>query len=617
VLDDQDVETGPERCLEEALDIVGYLVKLLPALRDPLEEDDQDSTTKNADGYSVDAYRHLATVIFPEAPKALVERLGESNWRRAQNMQCLRDRLKALGDQTDSGQPIENLSRPRERSRRRPWDPHRKQSRQHQSTRADSDAGASTAQSNVETILSRTLFLDQNSATSVTESHQNSILEHLVPPKPPVDLGKVEQFDCPYCHFELPLTVTAKGMDIDEWTAHVYLDLKPYMCTFDNCNRDNRPFGVKEEWFRHELDFHRSQMVWFCGVCRTDFETENDFRTHLQSSHGNLASDNQSPILDNCKRYSQKPLSTQNCALCGVVYSNIEELKNHLGKHLETFALAAALDNDPSDEEGSEGDEILDEYIAEQHELHRPSDDAPLANVETYPATLPKAPVDTDASRIVDTSDPLNLDEIDKEARRQKDDLWAERVQTFLDKQTAEDYTPPIRSNVPARYENFVGRGEDLLRIHEHLSTPGRICTVSGRGGVGKTATAVEYLYLYDAEYSYVFWVEAETPGACADKFSMIATFLLGEKPLPDENARIFFVRECLARAERRWLLIFDNVPARTDISRYIPRSLLRSKGSVLITTRSGPLSVPPWHHQHAVELEVFCLEHGRVFMLC
>ena len=45
VPDDPVAESNPELFLEEISDILGYLIQLLPALRDPLEEDSDMTTT--------------------------------------------------------------------------------------------------------------------------------------------------------------------------------------------------------------------------------------------------------------------------------------------------------------------------------------------------------------------------------------------------------------------------------------------------------------------------------------------------------------------------------------------------------------------------------------------
>src|SRR3984957_2761176 len=88
---------------------------------------------------------------------------------------------------------------------------------------------------------------------------------------------------------------------------------------------------------------------------------------------------------------------------------------------------------------------------------------------------------------------------------------------------------PVIWGDVPARNKNFTGRGDILDRLREGASSrrtvvlaqsgPGRSESdrgnavpqgVQGLGGVGKTAIAIEYAYLYRADYDLVWWIAAD-----------------------------------------------------------------------------------------------------------
>jgi hypothetical protein len=393
------------------------------------------------------------------------------------------------------------------------------------------------------------------------------------------------------------------------------------MCTFNNCLLEDYLFGGKKEWIEHELDYHRARSIWFCGMCRRSFESRGDFGLHLQSSQPELSSDQLLLLQENCKRYLQEPLSEQPCALCGELFDSIGELVSHIGNHLETYALASFLDDELDDSEGLAGDERVEEYIEGLDELQESDDGTLMAGPQTQAAAGSiSASLHLDVSPMPDTINAPDIGDLEDSFRRPDSNLWNEKVTNFLDKQPIQDST--VHSNKRSRDDNFVGRNIDLLSIREHLSSPGRICTVSGRGGIGKTALAIEYLHKFESDYSYVFWVEAESPGLCAEKYNMIASVLdLIAKPFADADSRTYLVRGRLTTSEKRWLLVFDNAASWKDIARYIPRSLPWTQGSVLITTRSGPLlQMPSWHpayfHQHAVSLDVWPLEHGRQFLL-
>ena len=634
ILYDLDAELTTTEWVNEALDIVKCLARLLPAIWDPLEEDDQVLATHAHDRHSTETYKSIASVMFPAASEALLNRLAECNWRRRQYLRRLQERP----GQSGLAKPITKGRHFRGRSHRANRATKRKHSNFRQSAVGESDDGSSTAtNSERDSIFSMVSYL-----TAMDEAPTELPNAATVERRPIVsELPGPEnaEFECPYCHFELPLKADpSKGMDIDEWQAHVFLDLQPYMCTYGGCNRDNRPFGEIKEWFQHELDFHRSKFVYFCGNdhCRRDFLTDKDFKAHLVRKHETIPSRNLAAVMENCKRHSRDLIAdATRCQLCGVVCGNLYQLQYHLAAHLETFALSAMLDLEPADEdEFTEGQKKVHDYIASLPPTRSvPSstagdagaddddddDDGRSQGTETTPAAGSRAPGTdvtdaSDASMVAVAAQSAGNDHL----KAQPDPRPTDKIKTwdFLAPVAAEAVKWTKWSNVPSRYENFVGRTQDLESIHKALSTPGTLCTISGPGGVGKTATAVQYPYTY--RFEHVFWVEAENPGTLADKFNAIATCLDPEgKKTPDDAARTWFVRDQLSALDKRWLLIFDNVHAFADIVQYIPRRFTRSKGSILITTRTLPgLEVPQWYPHIPVQLTVWPHDHACEFLL-
>ncbi|KAI8158984.1 hypothetical protein K4K49_004321 [Colletotrichum sp. SAR 10_70] len=286
---------------------------------------------------------------------------------------------------------------------------------------------------------------------------------------------------------------------------------------------------------------------------------------------------------------------------------------------MEAFAIETARRNEPRTGHDVEDKESLDmkvmEYLSEQpfdstaYEPERQSTAAPKAQNIVGPDDT------TDAERLADPGNSLNINGPSESEAKQARSNWTDKVNSFLAQQ---DNTEAAKYNLPTQYENFAGREQDLRRIHETLSSPARICVLTGVSGIGKTATAVEYAYRLDIDYSYVFWVEAETPGLLADKYAKIATALhLDRDGVQNDNSLVFRVREALLKLEKKWLLIFDNAVAWADINPYVTKALMLSKGSVLITTREHPLdSAPKWLNQRRVELGPLSTEHGQEFLL-
>lgn len=626
--DDEDTGDDSELYVEEAGDVIGFLARLLPALQDPPQEDYQILVIHDADKYTENMYRNTARTIFPDVTARLVERLGYSNWRRHRRIWGSPDGPRAPHGQVNTRRaPFRSSPMPLGRQLPQNENVQRRNSGQLWDT-AGSDHGTSTIVSHPETVLTQIRLPAEDSVTSVTgTSRTSSVLQHFdfVLPQPPVDLSTTKPFDCPYCRCELPLAFSSDDFGELEWKAHVYRDLKPYMCTFEDCSQEHQLYGNKDDWFQHELDCHRSQSVWSCGMCRTDFKTPYRLEAHLQSRHSDLASYQVDLIREHSKRYSLlRPLSEQPCAFCGSTCDNLYDLQSHLGNHLENFALATLRFEELQSKDGVENADLISDYLDGIDEVENDKDGMLLdAEDEEYASTLlDVAHSGADVSHETDASDPTGRDDFGNDTKRVPNgSSFRKTLDSFVNEQKR-PLQPPVRYNVRERYENFVGREVDLQAIHKHLSTPGQICTISGRGGIGKSATAIEYLHRHMSEYPNVFWIEAESPGPCAESYGMIATQLkLAEKPLADEDARIYLVRERLIKSDERWLLVFDNVPRWSAISEYIPRNMARTKGSILVTKREAPrLAIPPrhpnYHLQRAVELDVLTAEQGQEFLL-
>ncbi|KAF4828998.1 Transcription activator GutR [Colletotrichum tropicale] len=588
---DADVDFGPGPWVYEAFDIVDNLMQLLPTLRNPFEE----SVAPNAmlhsfECQSLESYQQVAQELLPYADPGLLTRMVNAQWLARRILPSANDTPLA---KTESGKTM-STSRPLTHRHIQPSD--RRLPAIRDSSEANSDRATSTARSQVETVLSRTAIAEGYSATSVEASSQSAPLRRPTVPRPPVDLDQLgtNSFDCPYCHCQLPLAV-GSNLNPGEWADHFYQDVKPYICTFENCHFSDISFASRQEWFRHELDFHRTALLWICGFCETEFQDEHRLQDHLQSTHDNLPHLLDSDMVKKgCSRLSQSVSTTLECSLCRKVCGDLESLENHLGNHMEAFAILLADEYEPSTANNSDDREdreirVMD-FISEAAEAQAPSNN----------------------SHSVDASDFLNDDETRRQDLRQTGSNW--KVTQFLE--SAKTKTVP--HNLPAQYENFAGREQDLRLIHESLSSRSRVCVLTGVSGIGKTATAVEYAYRLGAEYSYVFWVEAESPGLLADKYASIADALgLSHDNTHADNSLIFRVRESLSSLDKDWLLIFDNVVAWTDISPYVAKALTSIKGSVLITTREDPLqSAPTWLYQHRFELGPLSTEHGREFLL-
>jgi tetratricopeptide (TPR) repeat protein len=158
------------------------------------------------------------------------------------------------------------------------------------------------------------------------------------------------------------------------------------------------------------------------------------------------------------------------------------------------------------------------------------------------------------------------------------------RTQDFV------DATPEVIENVPyARNPYFTGRENVLQNLHEALSKESATALTQGHaifglGGIGKTQTALEYIYRYRSEYRFIFWTRADTEVALQAGFVEIAKLLdLPEKDATNPADTVQAVKHWLER-EGEWLLVFDNADAPEMLKASYPRN---PKGHVLLTSRA------------------------------
>jgi hypothetical protein len=173
-----------------------------------------------------------------------------------------------------------------------------------------------------------------------------------------------------------------------------------------------------------------------------------------------------------------------------------------------------------------------------------------------------------------------------------------------------------VQSSLPevSHVECFVGRDEELDRIHQELQYNGsrRTAVVHGLGGMGKTQLALTYAQRHRDEYSAVFWVNSKDVDALKQGYAAAARRIYREHPslvhlkTVAEGSSLDDAVEAVKRwlsdpQNKRWLVIYDNYdtpklpghnePGTFDIRPFLPKA---HHGAVLITTRSSQLRLGP-----------------------
>ncbi len=179
--------------------------------------------------------------------------------------------------------------------------------------------------------------------------------------------------------------------------------------------------------------------------------------------------------------------------------------------------------------------------------------------------------------------------------------------------------SPPEASiplwNIPYRRNPFfTGREEVLLHLHDSLQLDNsavlaQVQAMSGLGGIGKTSTAIEYVYRHRDAYQTILWAHAETREVLISDFTTIANMLnLQEKDEQDWRRIIEAVKRWLHDHEH-WLLILDNVEELSIVEDFLP---VGYKGNVIITTRSQSTGVIA----QRIDLERMEPDEGALFLL-
>jgi tetratricopeptide (TPR) repeat protein len=139
--------------------------------------------------------------------------------------------------------------------------------------------------------------------------------------------------------------------------------------------------------------------------------------------------------------------------------------------------------------------------------------------------------------------------------------------------------------NLPPPNPHFVGREEVLAQLQELLGQdqgPAVLTlAITGLGGIGKTQTVLAYCYRHLAEYTLIWWLEADQGATLATQFVSLAPHLGLDPTTPDQDALVQAVRARLADVGG-FLLVFDNLEDPDLLPNYLPRT----GGKVVVTAR-------------------------------
>ena len=332
-------------------------------------------------------------------------------------------------------------------------------------------------------------------------------------------------------------------------------DLAPYICTFEHCPKADTMFESRSEWYAHELQFHRRE--WVCGdPGHRVYSKRGDFESHVRRYHHEVPENQRQTYI----RSSERPVHAEaiECPLCTeehiIVREGNEEptirrdpkhvpvkiFKRHLGRHLERLALfSISSTQDEAEEEGS----------------------LPSNNLNSGGSQLSWVDEDLSSNSAEDPTTDKTAEFMEKLAN-----LPRERGNHSVAASSSADALPPELqpvtepSNIklPCRYvrphtrnPNFVGRKDTFAKIQHALDPRGAnsprthrlIFALCGSGGVGKSQTALSYVFEEMEKFQVVLFAPASSQTQLIHCFSHFAVELglisaeTGQEEDPTGNA--------------------------------------------------------------------------------
>lgn len=145
---------------------------------------------------------------------------------------------------------------------------------------------------------------------------------------------------------------------------HVYHDLHPYCCTFEDCPTADRLYYSHNTWYAHELEAHHTKFQCV-ESCDQVFTAEATFHTHVQQCHPDLATPAMYSALKRTSARSANLTDHATCKLCSESMT-LRSLRKHLGHHqeqLSLFSLPATVEECAEDSEDSDRERERSENI--------------------------------------------------------------------------------------------------------------------------------------------------------------------------------------------------------------------------------------------------------------
>ena len=346
---------------------------------------------------------------------------------------------------------------------------------------------------------------------------------------------------------------------------HVFADLEPYVCTRSDCTEPDRMYSSQNAWFLHEAQHHDTL---HCGVSDHEAYAEPlSFVNHLGISHDVHLDPNNAPSLEVFRRPTKRERGV--CNLCG---STTDNLKQHIGRHLQRMALFA----------------VPRSMFVPDEEEQRGKSDISISNV--VGSQLADSEADTFESEDDEQEDSdKNYDEAEDDTdldhlAPDTDDVvsWVD-VKPVLQQQPYFFVPPGFRPNsLFVGFELQLESIENYLSLEAHAETT-KAVLVSGSAGSGKTQLVREYIFRHRGSYHLgVFWFDASTTRSLRQTLS-------AARELLDHGLTSMSELRAYLQKREGWILVFDDIDVSTTgeplwsmIGEIVP---VHSSGHVIFTS--------------------------------
>ena len=131
------------------------------------------------------------------------------------------------------------------------------------------------------------------------------------------------------------------GAGLTKYRMHVFTDLQPYICTFQDCKYELAQFATRAAWADHEFTTHRINRYWTCPECPAEYTKTSDWKQHLQSNHQRSFDGDKLQIAqDMACQMRARVAENEECPLCRVVVGKPRRaFVRHVARHMEEIAL--------------------------------------------------------------------------------------------------------------------------------------------------------------------------------------------------------------------------------------------------------------------------------------